>query len=55
MTGPLIPESVLQNAMQRLVDEGRAEWVESRGRKALRLTPLGLALRRAAPTPKSVQ
>lgn len=45
MTAPLIPTAILQRAMQRLVEEGRAEFVENRGRPAIRLTPLGLALR----------
>lgn len=45
MTAPLIPQPILQRAMQRLVDEGRAEFVQTRGRPAIRLTLLGLALR----------
>lgn len=50
-----IPEDVLQRAMQRLVDEGRAELVDSRGRKVLRLTTLGLALRGQPLAPRTVQ
>lgn len=48
MTTPLIPQAILQRAMQRLVDEGRAEFVQTRGRPAIRLTPLGLALKGGA-------
>lgn len=48
MNPPLIPQPILQRAMQRLVDEGRAEFVQRRGRLAIRLTPLGLALKGGA-------
>jgi hypothetical protein len=48
MTAALIPRPILQRAMQSLVDEGRAEFVQTRGRPAIRLTALGLALKGGA-------
>jgi hypothetical protein len=39
-----IDPTVIENAMQRLVDEGRAEWTTFEGERCLRMTPLGKAL-----------
>ena len=55
MNPPNIPESTLQAAMQRLIDEGRAEWTMSGGKRALRLTLLGKALLRQPNAPETVQ
>jgi hypothetical protein len=55
MKPPVIPDSLLQAGMQRLVDEGRAEWTTANGERALRLTALGKALLRQPRAPETVQ
>lgn len=55
MNQPKLPDEVVSAAMQRLVDEGRAEWTVHHGEPALRLTDLGRAMLRRSPAPEAVQ
>ncbi len=55
MKPPAIPERLLQAGMQRLVEEGRAEWTTVNGERALRLTALGKALLRQPRASETVQ
>jgi hypothetical protein len=55
MNQPKLPDDLVSAAMQRLVDEGRAEWTVHHGEPALRLTELGRAMLRQPRTPETVQ
>ena len=55
MNQPKLPDELVSAAMQRLVDEGRAEWTVHNGEPALRLTELGKAMLRRSREQETVQ
>lgn len=55
MNQPKLPDELVSAAMQRLVDEGRAEWTVHKGEACLRLTDLGRAMLRRQRVAETVQ
>lgn len=52
---PKLPTELVNAAMQRLVDEGRAEWTMHKGEACLRLTDLGRAMLRQPRAAETMQ